>query len=101
MNGLHSSFDIAVRRENDCGRHIARIAQLLQKPESVESGHIEVGDNDIGGKVGKFYECILAVAGRPGGHAPRGNHGGEAAALAGFVVYDENFDRLIQWRSFG
>ncbi len=64
MNGLDGGFDIAICSEHDRGRHIAGIAQALQKTEAVKSRHIEVGNDDVGGKFGKLHQGVLAVAGR-------------------------------------
>jgi acetyl-CoA carboxylase carboxyltransferase component len=91
MHGLHGGLDIAVRRQHDRRRHIAGIAQALQETEAVQTLHIEVGDNHIGGKSAKLYQSVLAIAGHLRGHPPRGNHGRKTTPLAGFVVHNENF----------
>ena len=98
MHRLHGRFDVAVRGEHDGGRHIARIAQSLQEAEAVEAWHVEIGNDDVGREFRKLDESFFAVAGCSCRHSPSRNHGGQAAALAGFVIHNENFDRLIQER---
>ena len=96
MHGLDRRLDVAIGRQHDRRRHVAAFPQTLQEPEAVHARHVEVGHNHVGGKLSQLLQRFVAVRGRLGSHAPGRHHGCQAAALAGFVIHDENFYSLIQ-----
>ncbi len=99
MHGFDGGFDVSVCCQHDGWWHIARIAQFLQESEAIEPRHVEIGHNDVGREVGKFYQGVLAVACRLCTHAPSRNHGGQAGALGGFIIDNEYFHLFVQFRS--
>ena len=50
-----------------------------------------------GGKLGELLQRLVAFGRRLRRHAPGVHHGRQAAALAGFVVHDQDFELLIHW----
>src|SRR5579863_8323180 len=95
-------LDVSVGCEHDGGRHVGGLLQTLQESETVQSWHVQVGEDHVGRKVSQLAQRLVAVGGGFRGHAPGGNHGRQATPLAGLVIYYENFYGLIQkiW-SFG
>ena len=96
MDGANGGLHIPEGGENDGGRHVAGIAKPLQETEAIHAGHVEVREDHVGRKVIQLQKRFVAIGGGLGGHAPSRHHCRQPASLAGFVVYDKNFNGLIQ-----
>ena len=60
---MHRRFDVAVGRQHDGGRHVARFPQRLQEAETVQPGHVEIGQDHVGREGRPASQRFVAVGG--------------------------------------
>jgi ribonucleoside-diphosphate reductase alpha chain len=71
--------------------------QLAQQAEAAVGRHVEVGDDDVGSRLGKNTQSIVGIAGDAGDldGAALLQQFGEALAKQGVVVHQQDADRFV------
>ena len=94
LDPVHGVFDFAIRgyQKDYCVGILVR--DRLQKVESVEPGHADVGDYDVGGIGLQHFQSRLAVLGGSDGITFIGHQFPEGVPGERVVVDDEDFHAL-------
>jgi hypothetical protein len=64
--------------------------------EAVEAGHVQVRQDYIRLEALELFERLVAFRRSLGGHPPSGYHGSQTGSLADLVVYNQDFQWLVQ-----
>src|SRR5262249_38069155 len=87
---LHRTLDGSKRGHDDDDALGVTVANLLHQLEARKARHLQVGDDEVGGKIFEFGERLKGVGGGLDGVAFIAQELGKRGASVGFVVDNED-----------